>query len=151
MKKGLSTVLILLAFLAVIPFSIIKAATPLSPTGYWTTIDDKTNKARSVIRIAERNGELSGRIINVFKQPGDIGFCHNCPGRFKGRPVKGLQIIWGLKRESANVWSGGNIIDPSEGKIYRVKMTLMPDGKQLSVRAYIGISLFGRTQTWHRR
>ena len=151
MKKRFSIVLVLLACLAIIPLSTIKAAALQSPVGYWTTIDDKTNKARSIIRITERNGLLSGQVIKVFKQPGDVGFCHNCPGRFKGKPVKGLNIMWGLKSEGSNVWSGGSIIDPKIGKIYRVKMTLMPNGKQLKVRGYIGISLFGRNQIWHRR
>lgn len=151
MKKQVSIATILMLCLAIIPLSTLKAARSLSPVGYWTTIDDKTKKARSVVRITERNGVLFGGIVNVFKQPGDTGFCQNCPGRFKGKPVKGLQIMWGLKQSSPTVWSGGNIIDPKVGKIYRVKVTMMPNGKQLKVRGYIGVSLFGRNQIWYRR
>lgn len=151
MKKGLFSALIVLACLAIIPLSTVKAAAPLSPIGYWTTIDDKTKKARSIVRISERKGILYGRIIQVFKQPGDTGFCHDCPGRFKGKPVKGLEIMWGLKQTGPNEWSGGHIIDPKIGKIYRVKISLAPNGRRLDVRGYIGISLFGRTQAWYRR
>lgn len=60
-----------------------------------------------------------------------------------------MTILWGLKM-NGDEWSGGEILDPDNGKIYRCKMTLSEDGTQLSVRGFIGIALIGRTQTWHR-
>lgn len=130
---------------------MVQACYAASPVGTWVTIDDKTHKQRSIIKITSRKGKLYGRIIQVFKQPGDTGFCRNCKGQFKDKPVKGLQIMWDLKETSDGVWDDGHILDPKNGKVYNVKLTLSPNGKRLNVRGYVGFSLLGRTQVWHRK
>jgi uncharacterized protein (DUF2147 family) len=122
-----------------------------SPVGLWTTIDDKTNQVRSIIRIWESNGVYYGTLEKIFKQPGDTGICSSCKGSFKNKPILGLTIIWGLKRTSDRVWSGGQILDPHNGNVYRVMLTLSNDGRSLRARGYIGFSVFGRTQNWYRR
>ena len=55
-----------------------------------------------------------------------------------------------MQQLQANEWGNGYIIDPKNGEIYHCKMTIDPDGNTLQVRGYIGIPLFGRTQTWTR-
>lgn len=124
------------------------ALAALSPAGNWITIDDKTGKKRAVIKISVSGNRLSGTILNVFPQPGDIGVCNKCPGNFKDKPIKGLQVVWGLKDQGNGVWDDGQILDPKSGKIYRAKMTLQ--GNKLYVRGYIGMSILGRTQVWVR-
>lgn len=119
-----------------------------SPAGTWTTIDDKTGDKRAVVSIHVSGNTLSGTIVKVYPQPGDKGICANCPGAFKGKKVEGLRFVWGLKDEGNGVWSGGSILDPKSGKIYKAKMTL--EGNKLYVRGYVGVSLLGRTQTWVR-
>jgi uncharacterized protein (DUF2147 family) len=123
-----------------------------SPVGVWRSIDDKTKQERSIIRIAEENGELKGVVEKIFDQPGDdpAHLCQECKDERKDKPVIGMTILWGLKKDG-NEWTGGEILDPKNGKIYRCKMTLSADGKSLDVRGYIGISLIGRTQTWLRQ
>lgn len=120
-----------------------------SPVGSWTTIDDVTGKPRADVKVSVVNGLLNGTIVRVYAQVGDTGLCHDCPGEFKDKPVKGLQFLWGLKEESDGQWSGGQILDPKTGKIYRAKLNL--EGDKLLVRGYIGISLLGRTQTWVKK
>lgn len=122
-----------------------------SVVGYWATVDDQTGKVRSIIHIYENNGVIYGRIEKIFKQPGDTGICSSCPGQFRNRPILGLTIIWGLEKTGPNVWSGGEILDPKSGKIYRLMLTLDDGGKVLLARGYVGFSLFGRTQNWYRR
>lgn len=122
-----------------------------SVVGYWTTIDDKTGKVRSIMHLYENNGLIYGRIEKIFRQPGDTGVCSKCPGQFRNRPILGLTIIWGLEKTGRNVWSEGEILDPTNGKIYRLMLTLADDGKALLARGYVGFSLFGRTQNWYRR
>lgn len=121
-------------------------AASASPVGTWTTIDDKTGKKRAVVSLSVSGGTLNGTIIKVYSQPGDTGMCQNCPGAFKDKKVVGLQFLWGLKDEGNGVWSGGQILDPKTGKIYKAKLTVQ--GNKVLVRGYIGVSLLGRTQTW---
>lgn len=119
-----------------------------SVSGTWTTIDDKTGVKRSVVRLVESGGQISGRIIEVYPQPGDTGICSKCPNNFKDKQIKGLRFLWGLKKKNDNTWDDGTILDPKSGKLYRAKITL--DGNKLFVRGYIGFSLIGRTQIWTR-
>jgi uncharacterized protein (DUF2147 family) len=127
------------------------AADPSSPAGVWKTIDDKTKKERSIIRVTEVNGEFQGVVEKIFDQPGDdpAHLCKDCKGDRKDKPIIGMTILWGLKKQGDG-WGGGEILDPKNGKIYRCKMSLAADGKSLNVRGFIGISLIGRTQTWLR-
>jgi uncharacterized protein (DUF2147 family) len=121
------------------------------PTGRWLTIDDNDGKPRSLVVIEEKQGELSGRIEQIFPRPGDPeqNVCEKCEGARKNQPVVGMIFLWGLRKQG-DEYSGGEILDPDNGKTYRAKLQLSPDGKQLSVRGYIGLSLFGRSQTWLR-
>ena len=127
------------------------AAAADSPAGTWRSIDDKTKQARSIIKITEENGELKGVVEKLFDQPGDdpAHLCKECKGERKDKPIVGMTILWGLKKDG-DTWGGGEILDPHNGKIYRCKMTLSEDGKSLNVRGFIGISLLGRTQAWWR-
>lgn len=119
-----------------------------SPVGTWTTIDDKTGAKRAVVSITQSNGVLTGTIVKVYPQPGDTGICLKCPGAFKGKKVQGLGFLWGLKDQGNGVWSGGSILDPKTGKVYKAKITV--EGNKLYVRGYLGVSILGRTQTWIR-
>jgi uncharacterized protein (DUF2147 family) len=122
-----------------------------SPVGLWRTIDDATGKERSLIRISEANGDYQGKVEKIFERPGDDPkhLCKKCEDERKDKPIIGMTILWGLKQQGKE-FSGGKILDPDNGKTYRCKMKLSDDGKELEVRGYIGISLIGRSQTWHR-
>ena len=121
------------------------------PTGRWLTIDDNDGKPRSLVVIEEKQGELSGRIEQIYSRPGDDTqqLCEQCEGARKNQPIIGMVFLWGLRKQG-DAYSGGEILDPDSGKIYQAKLTLSPDGKRLTVRGYIGISLFGRSQVWLR-
>ena len=119
--------------------------------GVWKTIDEKTNQPSSLIRLEERNGELIGIVTELIPSPGEtlVTHCNLCKDERKGKPIIGMTIMKGLKKSSPGVWSGGEILDPEDGEIYKVKITMIND-KSLEVRGYIGIPLLGRTQTWIR-
>jgi uncharacterized protein (DUF2147 family) len=119
-----------------------------SPVGKWTTIDDTTGAKRAVVNVSVSGGTLGGTIVKVYAQAGDTGVCSQCPGAFKDKKIQGLRFLWGLKDDGDGEWSGGYILDPKSGKIYRAKATLK--GDKLYVRGYIGVSLLGRTQVWVR-
>jgi uncharacterized protein (DUF2147 family) len=117
--------------------------------GTWHTFDDKTGQPRGVVEIVERNGVLTG-IIRGTLVPGEAeGLCDKCPGDRRNQPITGLEMIRNVRR-NGGTWGGGELLDPDNGKTYRVKLTPAPDGRTLEVRGFIGISLLGRTQTWRR-
>ena len=122
-----------------------------SPVGVWRTIDDKTKQERSIIRITEENGELKGVVEKLFDQPGDdpAHLCKECKDERKDKPIVGMTILWGLKKDG-KAWTGGQIFDPHNGKTYRCKITPSEDGNSLDVRGFIGVSFIGRSQTWLR-
>jgi uncharacterized protein (DUF2147 family) len=121
-----------------------------TPVGKWQSIDDKTKEAKAEITITEVSGAVSGKITKRLlkdAKPDDV--CDDCKDARKGKPILGLEIIRGAKKEEgADVWSGGKILDPENGKEYTLKMTPEDGGKKLAVRGSIGP--FGRTQTWVR-
>jgi len=129
----------------------VAAAETDSPAGLWKTIDDKTGKERSLVRIVENNGIFEGKVEKIFEQSDDDPnhLCKKCEGERKDKPIIGMTFLWGLKKDG-DQYGGGEILDPKNGKIYRAKMQLTEGGRKLEVRGYIGLSLFGRSQTWLR-
>lgn len=121
------------------------------PVGHWKTVDDKTGKVNSVVVIWEDNGTLYGRIEKLVNPDPEDSYprCTRCDGDLKDKPLAGLRILWGL-RKNGNQWTGGEILDPDDGRIYRCLLSLEGDGEKLKVRGFIGLSLFGRTQVWLR-
>ena len=119
-----------------------------SVVGKWKTFDDKTGDAKSIVEITEKDGKIYGKIIEILNPDKINDKCANCPDDDKNKPLKGLTIIKGLKKDGKE-YSGGKILDPVSGKLY--KCTISLDGKdKLKVRGYVGISAFGRTQTWSK-
>jgi len=129
----------------------VAAAETDSPAGLWKTIDDKTGKERSLVRIVENNGIFEGKVEKIFEQSDDDPnhLCKKCEGERKDKPIIGMTFLWGLKKDG-DQYGSGEILDPKNGKIYRAKMQLTDGGRKLEVRGYIGLSLFGRSQTWLR-
>lgn len=120
-----------------------------SPVGRWQTVDDKTGKPSGIVRIYEQNGSLYGNIEKIFDATRAGYNCISCADDRKGKPLIGLNIIRGLKRDG-DVWNGGTVIDPETGSVYKSSARLDDSGRKLVLRGYIGISLLGRSQTWQR-
>lgn len=122
-----------------------------SPTGLWKNIDDETGKPKALIRITESNGELTGKIEKLFRAPDQDQnpLCDKCSGELKDKPVVGMSILTGLKKDG-DEYTGGQILDPGNGKTYKSKLSIEENGQKLQVRGYIGIPALGRTQTWIR-
>lgn len=145
-------VLLLLALVPLASTVTTAAAAPAAtPVGEWQQFDDKKGGLRSIIRIEQVGGELVGTILKTVPRPEDPPqpTCDKCPGEFKDKPIVGLRFMWGLKGEGRQ-WDGGRVLDPEEGKIYRVKLKLSEDGRTLEVRGYVGFAMIGRTQRWTR-
>ncbi|WP_233842351.1 DUF2147 domain-containing protein [Dyella sp. 2HG41-7] len=121
-----------------------------TPVGTWRQIDDETGKPKSIIQITDDNGKLQGKVVQVLmSDDGPHPICKKCDGARKDQPIEGMVIMWGVSKDD-NVWDGGKILDPKNGKVYSVKLTLADGGQKLDVHGYIGFSLLGRSQVWQR-
>ena len=134
-------------------FSVIFSSISLAQTcsGKWITIDDETNKKKSVVELYKVDGKMYGKITYLYPREGreDNPKCTKCTDDRKNQPLVGLQIVRNLKWDGAE-WEGGTIVDPENGKLYTVKIWLDPSNSNtLNVRGYIGP--FFRTQTWVRK
>lgn len=152
MKKILLSIFMTVSLFMLIPISYASASN--SPLGYWKTIDDVTGKPKSILKIFMSGGALYGQVVKIFPRPGydQNELCTACTGYRHNKKIVGMVIMEGLHQNpnSPAEWSGGTIMDPLNGKTYKCYITLISNGQKLNVRGYIGISLFGRTQTWIR-
>ncbi len=137
------------ALLALITGFAALAGDPASPVGRWKTFDDRSGAVHGLVELTEAKGELQGRILKSFDPQKPNPTCDLCEGERKGKPVLGMVFLWGLAPKDGE-WSGGHILDPDNGKVYKARLSLQDGGRKLKVRGFIGISLLGRTQVWAR-
>ena len=124
-----------------------------TPAGLWKTIDDETKKEKSLIRITETGGVFTGKLeklLDPAARPDAV--CDLCSDDRKDKPIVGMTLVKGVKQSDSDKgrWDGGEILDPNNGKTYKVRLTPGEGGKTLAVRGYIGAPMLGRTQTWVR-
>ncbi len=122
-----------------------------TPVGLWKTIDDDGKTEKSLVRITETGGVLTGRIEKLLRgRASRTPTCDKCTDDRKDKPVLGLVILRGVKQDAddKDAWDGGKILDPNNGKTYKVRLKPLDGGKKLEVRGYIGP--FYRTQMWQR-
>ncbi len=146
---------ILMSIILICLFPSLSTANENSPVGYWKTMDDVTGKPKAIIQLWQNTDKtLSGRILKVFPHPGQdqIAICKACPGERHNQPLVGLVFLKNLKQNQtvSNHWMNGEILDPKNGKIYHSTLNLTNNGQKVNVRGYIGLPLFGRSQTWIR-
>jgi len=147
MRKNIISIVLVTLF-ALFSFSAHAQETPV---GLWKNIDDVTGKPKGLIHITEKDGVFSGTIEKLFRGPEEEQnpLCTKCSGANKDKPIIGMVILTGLKKDG-DEYTGGTILDPHNGTVYKSKLKLEDGGKKLKMRGYIGFSLFGRTQTWIR-
>ena len=122
-----------------------------SLAGVWEQIDENTGRVGAFITMRERKGVWEGYITKMFPKPGDPidPVCTGCTGDRKDKPVLGIRLIQNLTRHGLT-YDGGTILDPRDGSEYDVELTLSPDGQTLTVRGYVGLTLFGHSLEWKR-
>ena len=121
-----------------------------TPVGLWKTIDDDGKTEKSSVRIIESGGLVSGKIEKIADAGKAADVCDKCSDERKDKPIVGMTIIRNAKKGDDGVWTGGDILDPSNGKVYKLHLKPVDGGKKLEVRGYVGMPLLGRTQTWVR-
>ena len=123
-----------------------------NPAGLWRTIDDESGKEKSLVRIVESGGVYTAKVEKITDPAKASEVCEKCTDDRKGQPIVGMTIMRSVKQDADDkgLWDGGDILDPKNGKVYKVRLKPIEEGKKLEVRGYIGAPLFGRTQTWIR-
>ena len=118
-----------------------------SPTGRWKTIDDETGQVKSIVEITETRSELSAQVVDILQSDrGPNPTCDKCKGNNRGKPIKGMTILWGLS-PGGDGWEGGTILDPAKGKTYKSKLKLI-DNDKLGVSGCV--AFICREQVWIR-
>jgi uncharacterized protein (DUF2147 family) len=127
------------------------SAEPQTVAGVWKQIDPDTGKVGALVTFTESGGVFKGSFSKLYLDSGDDPnpLCRKCRGSQRCKPLLGLVFIDGMRR-SGSKYDGGTILDPETGTSYSANMKLSPDGNTLTVRGYVGIPLFGQSQTWKR-
>ncbi len=152
MKKG---------WLVVMVMAVVLAAAPAFAANADAVVGKWWNQERtSQIEIFKHQGKYVGKIV-WLKEPlypaddskgmgGQPKIDRENPDPTKRtQPLLGLIMVWGFIPAGDNVWEKGFIYDPRDGKTYKCKMTLK-SADVLDVRGFVGVSLFGKTNTWTR-
>ena len=130
--------------------SSVCAMAQMTPVGLWKTIDDDGKTEKSLVRISESGGVLSGSIEKIFDPAKQDAKCDKCSDERQGKPVLGMAIIRNVRQDADDktLWSGGEILDPNNGKTYKTRLKPVDGGKSMEMRGYI--AFIYRTQVWQR-
>ena len=116
--------------------------------GNWHSKNDDTGEIDSVIEVYQKDGKAFAKIIEIKNPDRKTAVCDLCEGKNKDKPILGLNILTGLEKDD-DEWSGGKILDPRNGKIYKCYIKL-EGNKKLKIRGYMGFALIGKTAYWER-
>ncbi len=133
--------LVIVALLAA-PAGAPAADTPSGLHGTWVTPD------KSAVTVFSCGADLCIKIARVApSEPYTVDGLNPDPA-LKTRPLCGLVIGKSFQAKDASHAEDGELYDPKSGKTYHGSMAA--DGDTMRLRGYIGVKLFGRSETWTR-
>lgn len=111
-------------------------------------LGDWIGPTMAVLRVYPCGNEICVKLLKISpKAPATVDV-HNPEQGLRSRPLCGLEIGSGFRRVDENHAADGHLYDPISGRTYKGTMTA--EGSELRLRGYMGIPVFGRTETWHR-
>lgn len=136
-------------FLTLVLFILTFSINAQTIFGKWNSKNEKTDEIDCVIEVYEKDGKAFAKVAEIMNDEKRDALCTACEGEKKDKPVLGLDILTGLEKDDDDEWSGGEILDPRNGKVYKCYIKLVEPNK-LKLRGYIGVALFGKTAYWER-
>ncbi len=138
---------IILSMLVMLVVSMSTFAQVDKIVGRWKTIDDKDGSEKSIIHIFKAtNGKYYGKIEHMFKDADKL--CTECEGTNKDKPILGMMVINAMEEKDGTL-TGGTILDPKNGKVYRCNISFDAKTGKLNVRGSLDKGgLIGRNQVW---
>lgn len=91
----------------------------------------------------------NGRLIAIEPKHADELDRQNPDTSLRMRPVLGLVVFQGFKRNADGKWDNGTLYDPESGSTYSGSMQLDADGNLL-LRGTVLFGLFGKTRILNR-
>ena len=109
----------------------VLAMAQTTPAGLWKTIDDDGKTEKSLVRIVNTGGVLSGKVEHITDPAKADEKCVKCEDDRKDKPIVGMTIIWEVKQdaEDPGLYAGGQILDPAKGSSYKVRLKPIEGGK----------------------
>ncbi len=118
------------------------AMVPAGVVGYWTTPDSST------VRVYACGPAVCAQLVRISSNSPETRDTKNPNAAERTRSLCGLVIGRGFHLIDPSHADGGTLYDPESGKTYRGLM--QAHEKELQLRGYVGVPLFGRTEKWHR-
>ena len=116
--------------------------------GAGGVLGDWVGPTQSVVRVEACGSAICAKIVKLPPHPPASVDLHNPNAALRARPLCGVEIGTGFREETPGNLTGGRLYDPTSGRTYKGSMTLT--GEKLKLRGYVGVSLFGRSETWTR-
>jgi uncharacterized protein (DUF2147 family) len=109
-----------------------------SPAGLWMTANHN-----AVVRVLACGQDLCGQVVGLAIGPHDP-----MPKDWRGQPQCGLTIfeVTPAQGDGQPMWKG-TILDPRSGSEYGAEVKLAQPAV-LELRGYLGLPIFGETQSW---
>ena len=118
-----------------------------SPVGRWKTYDEDTGKPRLIVEVYEaKGGTYAARVVETLFAPNAV--CTECKGENKGKPIKGMIIMWGQKPAGSGEYEGGTVLKLANGKTYKSEARLLEGGRKFEVSGCMGPIC--KKQVWTR-